>query len=170
MAQDGRTVGVILFAGAAFIIGSFAAALIYMGTMMSPSDWNTWRWATGAMLGIALAAATASAVLFAGPEDNTFRIGLPAGAFVIGVFGFALLAPVPATLGQSGEDVDSDGDGIVDRVEFSDAEAPGVGLDVDRDGVPNIYDSDSDGDGIPDGEEGRGDSDGDGIPDYLDPD
>jgi hypothetical protein len=59
-------------------------------------------------------------------------------------------------------DIDSDGDGVPDRVE---------GLsDADNDDVPNYLDDDSDGDGIADATEGQGliDTDDDGILDYLD--
>ena len=66
-------------------------------------------------------------------------------------------------------DVDSDGDGIMDRIE-------GDG-DFDEDGVPNRLDEDSDNDGIPDRVEYRrelgsgvaaSDLDGDRSPDFLD--
>jgi hypothetical protein len=66
-------------------------------------------------------------------------------------------------------EVDTDGDGIVDRIE-------GDG-DFDDDGIPNAEDLDSDGDGIDDAAEYRrapgsgvqpSDIDGDGNPDFLD--
>jgi hypothetical protein len=57
-------------------------------------------------------------------------------------------------------DLDSDNDGIPDRIEGS--------LDFDKDGKGNFIDTDSDNDGIPDAIEGIGDPDNDGNPNYLD--
>ena len=67
---------------------------------------------------------------------------------------------------------DSDGDGIMDAVEFGAGE---TSRDSDNDGIPDALDTDSDNDGISDRVEmGSGaqpaDTDGDGIPDYLDDD
>ncbi len=168
MAQNERTVGTIILGGAALVIGSFAIGLMTMRSSMAPADWNMWRWGTAAMLGIATASGTASAVLFVDPEKKSLRLIAPAAAFFIAIFGFVLLAPGRPEVKEV-EVVDSDSDGIPDSVEFEDGERPGAGLDVDGDGDPNIYDTDSDGDGKPDGEEGRSDDDGDGIPNYLDP-
>jgi hypothetical protein len=170
MAQNERTVAAILLGGAAMIIGAFALGVASMGSALSPGDYDTWRWGAGAMLGLALAAGSASAVLAIDPARKQLRAIVPAAAFILGLVGFALFAPStePARAGATAQD--SDGDGIPDRVEFEDAERPGVGIDVDGDGKPNIEDTDSDGDGVEDGVEGRGDSDGDGVPDYLDPD
>lgn len=170
MAQNERTVGAILLAGAAFIIGAFSVGLMTMASSMSAADLGMWRWGTGAMLGIAVAAGSASAVLTIDPEKKSLRLVAPAAGFFIALFGFALLAPTPDAPTKPAVAVDSDSDGIPDSVEFSDAEQSGVGLDLDGDGDPNIYDSDADGDGIPDGEEGREDDDGDGTPNYLDRD
>ena len=75
----------------------------------------------------------------------------------------------PPLCNPGDEDVDTDGDGIADRVE-------GI-TDDDLDGVPNYQDDDSDGDGIPDSAENAGgepcdpvDSDNDGVPDFRDTD
>lgn len=168
MAQNGLTVGAIIFAGAALVVGTFSILLMFIETS-STSDWNTWRWGTGAMLGMAVAAATASVVLAIDPEKKSLRVFAPAAGFVISALGFVLVASAWQPPAASTEVVDGDGDGIPDSVEFADGERPGVGLDVDGDGKYNIYDTDADGDGVPDGEEGRGDDDGDGIPNYLDP-
>jgi hypothetical protein len=69
-------------------------------------------------------------------------------------------------MGCEGE-LDSDGDGIADRIESDN--------DVDGDGTPNRLDADSDGDGVPDTTESRtgnpcapANSDTDETPDYLD--
>ncbi len=59
-------------------------------------------------------------------------------------------------------DDDCDDDGIADAVEGF--------ADFDQDGIINALDRDSDGDGIDDAVEGSLDSDGDGIPNYLDAD
>jgi len=59
-------------------------------------------------------------------------------------------------------DLDSDNDGIPDRIEGT--------LDSDGDGTPDYLDLDSDNDGIPDSIEGNIDTDSDGTPDFLDTD
>ncbi len=67
-------------------------------------------------------------------------------------------------------DDDDDGDGIPTELE-QDVDANGDGLlddDVDGDGEPNWRDPDSDGDGLDDGFEGDADPDTDGIPAWLD--
>ena len=85
------------------------------------------------------------------------------------------------------DDVDSDGDGIPDVVEFraddgdaTDEDSDGDGWpdsveglsDPDGDGLPSFIDADSDGDGISDKDEGPAgtDTDGDGVFDFLDDD
>ena len=75
----------------------------------------------------------------------------------------------PDTISGCSGELDSDDDGIDDRLE-------GLG-DVDADGLPNAGDADSDGDGVLDRTErrsespcGPADTDGDGTPDFLDPD
>lgn len=70
-------------------------------------------------------------------------------------------------------DFDSDGDGILDKIEAGDA--PTAPRDTDGDGAPDYRDKDSDGDGIDDTRELNAkfeivDTDGDGIPDHLDRD
>ncbi len=67
---------------------------------------------------------------------------------------------------------DSDGDGILDGIEFGSGE---TAVDSDGDGMPDALDTDSDNDGVPDMEEvvpGQppADTDSDGIVDYLDTD
>jgi PKD repeat protein len=59
---------------------------------------------------------------------------------------------------------DSDQDGLPDREEVGDIEAPS---DTDGDGIMDALDADSDDDGVSDGEEGREDMDRNGIPDRL---
>ncbi|WP_205749457.1 invasin domain 3-containing protein [Aquirufa rosea] len=59
-------------------------------------------------------------------------------------------------------DLDSDGDGIPDKVELTN--------DPDKDGYPNYRDKDSDGDWLGDSDERDTDNDGDRIPNYLDDD
>jgi PKD repeat protein len=59
---------------------------------------------------------------------------------------------------------DSDQDGLPDREEVGDIEAPS---DTDGDGVMDALDADSDDDGVSDGEEGREDMDRNSIPDRL---
>ncbi|WP_269025858.1 invasin domain 3-containing protein [Aquirufa nivalisilvae] len=74
-------------------------------------------------------------------------------------------APVPDT-DKDGTpdyiDLDSDGDGIADKIELTN--------DPDKDGKPNYRDKDSDGDWLGDSDERDTDNDGDGIPNYLDAD
>ncbi|MCZ2472229.1 T9SS type B sorting domain-containing protein [Aquirufa ecclesiirivi] len=74
-------------------------------------------------------------------------------------------APVPDT-DKDGTpdyiDLDSDGDGIVDKIELTN--------DADKDGRPNYRDKDSDGDWLGDSDERDTDNDGDRIPNYLDDD
>ncbi|NUO50439.1 MAG: hypothetical protein HOV80_16415, partial [Polyangiaceae bacterium] len=60
------------------------------------------------------------------------------------------------------QDVDADGDGIIDSTEGM--------ADTDGDGAPNFQDLDSDNDGITDQVEGTGDPENDGTPNYLDQD
>ena len=67
---------------------------------------------------------------------------------------------------------DTDGDGILDGIEFGSGE---TAVDSDGDGMPDALDTDSDNDGVPDMEEvvpGQppADTDSDGIVDYLDTD
>lgn len=64
--------------------------------------------------------------------------------------------------------VDSNHDGLTDRVDVSLGGTRLMQVDTDRDGKPDHLDTDSDGDGIADRTEGTSDSDGDGIPDYID--
>ncbi|CAM3893039.1 invasin domain 3-containing protein [Aquirufa aurantiipilula] len=59
-------------------------------------------------------------------------------------------------------DLDSDGDGIADKIELTN--------DPDKDGRPNYRDKDSDGDWLGDSDERDTDNDGDRIPNYLDDD
>jgi cysteine-rich repeat protein len=85
---------------------------------------------------------------------------------------------------SSGDDLDTDGDGIPD-VNDDDDDGDGVGTrvelgedqanprDSDNDGTPDFHDTDDDGDGILTLLENAGsiaDMDGDGIPNYLDTD
>ncbi|AWL09160.1 Non-specific serine/threonine protein kinase [Aquirufa nivalisilvae] len=74
-------------------------------------------------------------------------------------------APVPDT-DKDGTpdyiDLDSDGDGIADKIELTN--------DPDKDGKPNYRDKDSDGDWLGDSDERDTDNDGDRIPNYLDAD
>ena len=73
------------------------------------------------------------------------------------------------------QDRDTDGDGIVDRL---DVDADGDGIDdsvegsgdADGDGIANYLDPDADGDGVDDAVEGVGDSNGNGVADFLDND
>jgi hypothetical protein len=72
-------------------------------------------------------------------------------------------------------DLDSDGDGIKDRVEAGDGDLLTLPVDTDGDGIPDFLDTDSDDDGVKDEvEHGFGsspaDTDGDGIYDFRDPD
>jgi hypothetical protein len=59
-------------------------------------------------------------------------------------------------------DLDSDGDGIFDRVEVGDMNYATPPADSDGDGIADFRDLDSDGNGVLDGIEGGGDLDGDG--------
>jgi hypothetical protein len=76
---------------------------------------------------------------------------------------------------RSDGSADSDGDGLVDRL---DEDADNDGLDdrletsgdSDGDGIEDRLDTDSDDDGLSDADEGSVDSDGDGTPDNLDTD
>lgn len=68
------------------------------------------------------------------------------------------------------QDIDADGDGIVDIYECPD---DNTCVDSDEDGIPDFLDQDSDGDGINDMDECETgapcvDTDNDGIPDFLD--
>ena len=65
-------------------------------------------------------------------------------------------------------DEDSDGDGIVDRIEAGDDNLATPAWDTDLDGTPDFLDLDSDNDGTPDKEEGAGDTDCDGILNFRD--
>jgi hypothetical protein len=70
-------------------------------------------------------------------------------------------------------DIDTDGDGILDR-DDTDADNDGINDvdeddgDLDGDGVADFQDSDDDNDGIPTATEGLLDVDGDGVPNYQD--
>jgi hypothetical protein len=74
--------------------------------------------------------------------------------------------------------VDTDGDGVPDKVEDLNNNNDVLDDDTDEDGVPNYLDRDDDGDEIltidedadGDGDPTNDDTDGDGIPDYLDAD
>ncbi len=67
-------------------------------------------------------------------------------------------------------DTDDDGDGVLTRVEDTDANGDPANDDIDNDGTPNYLDGDDDGDGVDTATEGvTADTDNDGIPDYLDP-
>lgn len=68
------------------------------------------------------------------------------------------------------QDLDSDGDGILDAVEAGDDTTCTPPFDTDGDGIPDVQDSDSDGNGIFDAVEGTGDTDGDGVADFMDMD
>ncbi len=68
------------------------------------------------------------------------------------------------------QDLDSDGDGILDAMEAGDDTTCTPPSDTDGDGASDFIDEDSDGNGIPDAVEGSGDTDGDGQPDYIDMD
>ncbi|MEN0062708.1 MAG: hypothetical protein AAGA48_11195 [Myxococcota bacterium] len=81
------------------------------------------------------------------------------------------------------DDVDSDGDGIVDPVDglvgsIDDVDSDGDGIDdaiegardTDGDGTADFADEDSDDDGLPDGVDDLADPDNDGIPNFRDPD
>ena len=103
--------------------------------------------------------------------------------------GDGILTSWELAAGTDPHDVDSDGDGIDDGLEWGldtdedgtidplDTDDDGDEIDtvdegdgdVDLDGVPNYLDEDSDGDGKSDLEEGVGDQDSDGVPNYLDP-
>ncbi|HSW60646.1 MAG TPA: hypothetical protein VLJ60_07585, partial [bacterium] len=63
-------------------------------------------------------------------------------------------------------DLDSDDDGIFDRIECPEQPCN----DADGDSMPDYLDTDSDDDGIPDLYEGTNDPDKDGIPNFLDKD
>jgi hypothetical protein len=76
--------------------------------------------------------------------------------------GDTVLTSVELELGMDPGQVDSDGDGVGDGLEF--------GLDTDSDTVIDALDPDDDGDGHPTLEEGTADADMDGVPAYLDPD
>ncbi len=65
-------------------------------------------------------------------------------------------------------DLDSDNDGISDKLEAGNNSSSPV--DSDNDGKADYVDNDSDGDGIPDKVEGNGDPDEDGKPSYIDTD
>jgi hypothetical protein len=86
-----------------------------------------------------------------------------------------------ASAGKGGDSCptsDSDGDGLIDRVEGYMASLPELASDDDYDMIPNYLDLDSDGDGMSDADEagpheicspGR-DTDFDGLPDFRDAD
>jgi hypothetical protein len=58
------------------------------------------------------------------------------------------------------QDLDSDGDGISDKIEAGDESIATPPMDTDGDGIPNYIDTDSDGDGVLDSDEDR---DGNGL-------
>lgn len=68
------------------------------------------------------------------------------------------------------EDLDSDNDNILDRIEAGREDCLLSPEDFDEDGTPNYRDLDSDGDLILDSIEGIEDRDRDGLPNYLDTD
>jgi len=68
------------------------------------------------------------------------------------------------------EDIDSDGDGLLDSVEAGDADCTSPPVDTDGDGTPDFLDTDANGDGVPDISQADSDMDGDGTIDALDPD
>jgi hypothetical protein len=76
---------------------------------------------------------------------------------------------VPDYLQTGSADADTDGDGVLDRVE-----CPAMPCrDTDGNGIPDFEDPDDDGDSVPTIQErlgGDSDRDEDGMPDYLDPD
>ena len=68
------------------------------------------------------------------------------------------------------QDLDTDGDGILDAVEAGDADLVSPPVDTDGDGRPDFRDTDADGDTLLDEIEGEEDADGDGIPNVQDVD
>jgi hypothetical protein len=68
------------------------------------------------------------------------------------------------------DDLDSDGDGIDDRVEAGDRRILTLPFDTDTDGAPDFLDLDSDDNCVADAIEGEGDLDHDGIVDAADRD
>ncbi|QYJ94418.1 IPT/TIG domain-containing protein [Shewanella spartinae] len=72
-------------------------------------------------------------------------------------------------LGADINENDQDKDKIIDGIEFSMA-LESLGLDTDRDGIPNWLDTDSDGDSFNDSIEGMEDLDNDGAPNFLERD
>lgn len=66
------------------------------------------------------------------------------------------------------EDVDSDDDGLRDKLEAGDDLLHTMPFDTDGDGLPDFVDLDSDDNCLPDAQEGREDSDGDGLIDAAD--
>lgn len=69
------------------------------------------------------------------------------------------------------KDIDSDNDGIEDRIEAGDFDVNTSPVDSDGDGIPDYRDLDSDNNGLSDsiiGTEGLGDIDFDGIPNFAD--
>jgi hypothetical protein len=67
-------------------------------------------------------------------------------------------------------DLDSDGDGIEDRIEAGDQKLSTLPFDTDSDGTPDFLDLDSDANCIADALEGEADLDSDRLIDALDPD
>lgn len=67
-------------------------------------------------------------------------------------------------------DIDSDNDSIPDSVEAGDMDLMTPPVDTDVDGIPDYLDGDSDSDELPDAQEGVDDGDTDGLPNYLDVD
>lgn len=68
------------------------------------------------------------------------------------------------------QDLDSDGDGILDAIEAGDGDPVSAPVDTDGDGRPDFRDTDADGDTLPDELEGAEDPDGDGLPNFQDVD
>ena len=67
-------------------------------------------------------------------------------------------------------DLDSDGDGIEDRIEAGDRDILTLPFDTDTDGTPDFLDLDSDANCVADALEGEADFDSDALVDALDPD
>jgi hypothetical protein len=68
------------------------------------------------------------------------------------------------------QDVDSDGDTLLDSLEAGDEDCWTGPVDSDGDGRPDFVDTDSDDNGIPDRSETTEDGDDDGVPDFADSD
>ncbi|MBW8183305.1 Ig-like domain-containing protein [Shewanella nanhaiensis] len=97
---------------------------------------------------------------FSGSDSFTYKVNDTESDSNIALITILILPDLDRDGISDSEDLDDDGDGILDIIEGD--------SDSDGDGIPNSRDTDSDNDGIPDSEEGLVDSDGDGIADYLD--